>query len=196
MFNKYKIKKKHRILILALGLLFGGLLTSQTFFEEERVEVEAITITEYKSFSLHPLDEALESHIEKYLEAKQEYEWYAGVQAKIEADEAAAKAAAAAEAKAAAAPKSSSSDSGSAQYGSGACGGHLPPCSVMRCESGGNIRAVNPSGIRPAGKWQIITSTWGGYKGYATADQAPEHIQDERAAQIYAGGSGRSQWSC
>jgi hypothetical protein len=66
----------------------------------------------------------------------------------------------------------------------------------MMCESGGSTTIVNHSRIRPAGKWQIITSTWAGYGGYATADLAPESVQDERARQIYAGGRGRGQWEC
>jgi hypothetical protein len=65
----------------------------------------------------------------------------------------------------------------------------------MICESGGNIRAKNPRSSA-SGKWQIIDSTWRGYGGYARAMDAPEHIQDERARQIYAGGRGRSQWTC
>lgn len=83
-----------------------------------------------------------------------------------------------------------------APVATGRCGGDLPSCAVMMCESGGNPRAVLHSSIRPAGKWQIITDTWAGYGGYATADQAPESVQDERARQIYAGGRGRSQWEC
>lgn len=79
--------------------------------------------------------------------------------------------------------------------GSGRCGGSLPPCSVMMCESGGNIHAQNPSSSA-SGKWQIIDSTWGGFMGYPTAASAPEWVQDLRAEQIYAGGAGRSQWSC
>lgn len=83
------------------------------------------------------------------------------------------------------------------EAGSGRCGGDLPSCAVMMCESGGNLLAVNPHNrLRPAGKWQIITPTWNGYGGYATADQAPESVQDARAREIYAGGAGRGQWAC
>lgn len=84
--------------------------------------------------------------------------------------------------------------SSTSHYGSGACGGNLPPCSVMMCESRGNLTAHNPSGAD--GKWQIIPPTWNNYKGYATPSSAPEEIQDEKAAIIYAGGSGRGQWVC
>lgn len=79
--------------------------------------------------------------------------------------------------------------------GNGRCGGSLPPCSVMMCESGGNIRAENPSSSA-SGKWQIVDGTWDGYGGYSHASHAPEHVQDERARQIYAGGAGRSHWVC
>lgn len=78
---------------------------------------------------------------------------------------------------------------------SGRCGGSLPPCSVMACESGGNLRAENPRSSA-SGKWQITDGTWGGYGGYSHASDAPESVQDERARQVYAGGAGRSQWSC
>jgi hypothetical protein len=66
----------------------------------------------------------------------------------------------------------------------------------MRCESGGNTTAVNHNSIRPAGKWQITTGTWGGYGGYATADQAPEAVQDAKARELWRGGAGRGQWAC
>ncbi len=78
----------------------------------------------------------------------------------------------------------------------------------MMCESGGDLLAVNPHNrLRPAGKWQIITPTWrtkdsdgdgklDSYHGYATADQAPESVQDARAREIYDGGAGRGQWAC
>ncbi len=76
---------------------------------------------------------------------------------------------------------------------SGACGGNLPPCCVMMRESGGNPTVVNASS-GAAGKWQFMTSTWANYKGYPTAAAAPEHVQDERAAQLWAGGAGAGHW--
>lgn len=82
-----------------------------------------------------------------------------------------------------------------ARYGSGACGGSLPSCAVLECESGGNLTAQNPRSTA-SGKWQILDSTWNGYGGYSSAADAPESVQDERAEQIYAGGAGRSQWVC
>jgi len=82
-----------------------------------------------------------------------------------------------------------------AQLPSGACGGDLPTCAIMMCESGGDIHAENPSSSA-SGKWQILSSTWGGFGGYRRAADAPEWVQDARARQIWAGGAGRSQWSC
>lgn len=76
---------------------------------------------------------------------------------------------------------------------SGACGGNLPPCCVMMRESGGNPTAVNQSS-GASGKWQFMSGTWANYGGYPTAASAPEWVQDERAAQIWAGGAGAGHW--
>jgi hypothetical protein len=81
-----------------------------------------------------------------------------------------------------------------ANYGSGACGGSLPPCYVMMRESGGDITAQNPTSTA-SGKWQFLDSTWAGYGGYAKARYAPEHVQDAKAAALWAGGAGCSHWS-
>jgi hypothetical protein len=77
----------------------------------------------------------------------------------------------------------------------GRCGGDLPTCRIMQCESGGSDTAQNPSSTA-SGKWQILDSTWGGYGGYRRARDAPESVQDARARQLWAGGAGRSQWAC
>jgi hypothetical protein len=77
---------------------------------------------------------------------------------------------------------------------SGRCGGDLPPCWVMMRESGGNITAKNPSSSA-SGKWQFINSTWDGFGGYAEAWMAPESVQDDKARQLWAGGSGCGHWS-
>lgn len=82
-----------------------------------------------------------------------------------------------------------------AEQGNGQCGGDLPPCYVMNRESGGNIRAKNPTSSA-SGKWQFLDSTWQGYGGYTRAMDAPEEVQDARARQLYAGGRGCSHWSC
>jgi hypothetical protein len=80
-------------------------------------------------------------------------------------------------------------------YGSGACGGDLPPCSVLECESHGNLTAQNPNSTA-SGKWQILDETWAGYGGYSRAMYAPEEVQDAKARQLWAGGRGRGQWAC
>lgn len=76
----------------------------------------------------------------------------------------------------------------------GRCGGDLPPCYVMMRESGGNIRARNPSSSA-SGKWQFIDSTWAGFGGYAQAWLAPESVQDAKARQLWAGGAGCGHWN-
>jgi len=74
------------------------------------------------------------------------------------------------------------------------------PEAIVMCESRGNFRAVNGSNPnRPAGAYQIITSTWLGYGGGAfapTADAATPYQQHVIAGRIWAGGSGRGQWAC
>lgn len=71
-------------------------------------------------------------------------------------------------------------------------GGSLPPHHVMMCESKGSLTARNPSGA--AGKWQIMPGTWNGYGGYASADQAPESVQDAKARELWQNGAGASHW--
>ena len=85
-------------------------------------------------------------------------------------------------------------DSSAPVAGTGACGGDLPDCSIMECESGGNITAENSSSSA-SGKWQFLDSTWNNFQGYARASDAPEEVQDEKARQTWAGGAGRSHWS-
>lgn len=80
-------------------------------------------------------------------------------------------------------------------YGSGACGGDLPTCAILACESGGDIHAQNPTSSA-SGKWQVINSTWNGYMGYPTAASAPEWVQDAFARELWAGGAGRGHWAC
>ncbi len=80
------------------------------------------------------------------------------------------------------------------EQGTGRCGGDLPPCYVMMRESGGDIRARNPSSTA-SGKWQFLDSTWAGFGGYARAYLAPESVQDAKARILWAGGRGCSHWS-
>lgn len=79
-------------------------------------------------------------------------------------------------------------------YGSGACGGDLPPCYVMMRESGGSITAQNPTSTA-SGKWQVLDSTWQGFGGYAKARYAPESVQDDFARRLWAGGRGCGHWN-
>ncbi len=85
----------------------------------------------------------------------------------------------------------------STSTGSGACGGSLPPCSVMGAESGGDPGAVNATGCGGRGcygKWQFDprTSQGLGYAGVMT--DYPESVQDEAAATLWDGGRGCSAW--
>jgi hypothetical protein len=119
----------------------------------------------------------------------------AAIEAQAEADrQAEAARQAAATTTTTAAPAPAPAPAAAAAYGSGACGGDLPPCYVMMRESGGNITAQNPTSTA-SGKWQFIDSTWAGFGGYAKARYAPESVQDAKARQLWAGGAGCSHWS-
>jgi hypothetical protein len=74
-------------------------------------------------------------------------------------------------------------------------GGYAIPERIVMCESGGDYRAQNPNSSA-SGAYQIIDSTWDGYGGYQSAGDAPPHVQDQRAAQLWAGGAGRHHWEC
>src|SRR5947207_4149845 len=69
------------------------------------------------------------------------------------------------------------------------------PGSIVQRESKGDPNAVNSSS-GAGGKYQFLTSTWSGYGGYATAQDAPESVQDERINEAWAGGAGSSHWGC
>lgn len=64
---------------------------------------------------------------------------------------------------------------------------------IAQCESGGNWSISTGNGY--SGGLQFAGGTWGGYKGYASAAQAPKSVQIERAEQIRAGrGGSYSAW--
>ena len=90
---------------------------------------------------------------------------------------------------------SSSYATPSSSSATGSSGGYSIPSSIVQCESGGNYSAVNSSS-GAGGAYQIMPSTWNGYDGYPNAQSAPPAVQDQKAAQIWNGGAGRSQWSC
>lgn len=80
-------------------------------------------------------------------------------------------------------------------YGSGQGCDYAIPCEIVMCESGGSYDAENPTSTA-SGAYQIVDGTWNGYGGYSHASDAPPHVQDERASQIWAGGAGRGNWVC
>lgn len=87
----------------------------------------------------------------------------------------------------------SGADQGSG-FVAGACGGRLPPCYVLERESRGSLTVINPAS-GASGKWQFIKSTWNWFGGYENAADAPESVQDAKAAEVWNGGAGCSAWS-
>jgi septal ring factor EnvC (AmiA/AmiB activator) len=110
--------------------------------------------------------------------------------AKIQAAQAAAERAALAQ------QQSSTSAGGPTPAGPtyGPSGGWAIPYSIVLCESGGQNLTPNSAGA--SGYYQILPSTWAGYGGYGQAYQAPKSVQDQRAAQLWNGGAGASNWVC
>lgn len=64
--------------------------------------------------------------------------------------------------------------------------------SIAQCESGGNIRAISPSG-KYRGKYQFSFATWQSVGGQGDPAQASEYEQDKRAEMLYKK-SGPGQW--
>lgn len=77
-----------------------------------------------------------------------------------------------------------------ASYG----GSYAIPSGIVRCESGGNWRAVNPSS-GAGGAYQILPSTWAAYGGQGLPENASPAEQSSIAARIYAA-QGPAAWSC
>lgn len=73
-------------------------------------------------------------------------------------------------------------------------GGDLPPLHVVMCESGGSYTAENPRSTA-SGRYQIVDSSWNGYRGYSHAADAPPDVQDAKAREMWNGGRGASHWS-
>lgn len=87
-------------------------------------------------------------------------------------------------------------------------GGVLPPCSVMRRESGGDPRIWNggcyapvghrgnsPCGVSSAsGLYQFVRGTWNNFGGFVNAADAPVSVQLEKTKLTWANGAGRGHW--
>jgi resuscitation-promoting factor RpfA len=92
---------------------------------------------------------------------------------------------------------------GLAIAGAGSADAFPGQAGLVKCESGGNPRAVNntPAGRRagrPAGLFQIVTGTWlanGGGQFAPTADRAAPWQQQIVADRIHAR-QGSSPWEC
>jgi len=120
--------------------------------------------------------------------------------ARIQAEQAAAERAALAQQRAAAAAGSARSSAGGSSaptpvgpsYGPG--GSWSIPSQVVQCESGGQNLTPNSAGA--SGYYQFLPGTWNGYGGYGQAYKAPKSLQDQRAKQLWNGGSGASNWVC
>ncbi|HWK25837.1 MAG TPA: transglycosylase family protein [Solirubrobacter sp.] len=69
------------------------------------------------------------------------------------------------------------------------------PWPIVQCESGGQNTPPNSAGA--SGYYQMLDSTWRGLGGSTPhAYQASKAEQDRLAAQLWAGGAGRSNWVC
>lgn len=73
------------------------------------------------------------------------------------------------------------------------CGGSLPTCHVLACESHGNPTAQNPRSTA-SGLWQILDSTWARFGGFARAMYAPVDVQNAKARLLWRGGAGAFHW--
>ena len=109
--------------------------------------------------------------------------------AQVQAEQAAAARAAAAQAAASAGSGATPTAVGPAPTGSWTI-----PSQVVQCESGGQNLTPNSAGA--SGYYQFMPGTWNGYGGYGQAYQAPKSLQDQRAQQLWNGGSGASNWVC
>lgn len=80
--------------------------------------------------------------------------------------------------------------------------GCVLPAYICECESGHNYSALNASS-GAGGMYQFMPSTWDGVARQIAPEWvgtpphlAPPAVQDRFAAHLWAGGAGRSHWSC
>lgn len=73
-------------------------------------------------------------------------------------------------------------------HGGGCLGRTLE--SIAAAESGGDYGAQNRSSSA-SGKYQVLSSTWGGYGGYSRARDAPPEVQEAQAHELYAAAGAR-----
>ena len=76
----------------------------------------------------------------------------------------------------------------------GSSGGYVIPSYIVKCESGGNWHAVNPSS-GAGGAYQIMPSTWQSYGGTGLPQNASPAQQSAIASKIWAT-AGPGAWSC
>jgi septal ring factor EnvC (AmiA/AmiB activator) len=70
------------------------------------------------------------------------------------------------------------------------------PNGIVKCESGGNYGALNPSS-GAGGAYQMLPETYKGLGGqHAAPHVAPKSEQDRLAAKLWDGGRGRGNWEC
>jgi septal ring factor EnvC (AmiA/AmiB activator) len=82
-----------------------------------------------------------------------------------------------------------------AAMASGPGGPWAIPWPVVQCESGG--QNLPPNSATASGYYQITDDTWHGLGGSTKhAFQAPKAEQDRRAAALWNGGAGASNWVC
>jgi septal ring factor EnvC (AmiA/AmiB activator) len=82
-----------------------------------------------------------------------------------------------------------------AAMASGPGGPWAIPWPVVQCESGG--QNLPPNSATASGYYQITDDTWHGLGGTTKhAFQAPKAEQDRRAAALWNGGAGASNWVC
>lgn len=130
-----------------------------------------------------------EADLAAWVQGVNDAEWYAGVQRALD-EQAAAEAAA---------RRVTSSRGG--RYPSGCTGECIEPStpcalpSYICSREASSINVWNSQGSGASGKYQFMPGTWGGYEGYEHAADAPEDVQDRKAAEVWNGGAGCAHWN-